>query len=65
MDTYSETVFRLHVERVHVLRPPDRVRTFPFNDTVAALDYARALNAEATTKGLPYLYRVTTVRVGL
>lgn len=64
MDTYSETVFRLHVERVHVLRRPDRVRTFPFNDTVAALDYARQLNADARDKGLPYLYRVRTVEAG-
>jgi hypothetical protein len=64
MDTYSETVFRLHVERVHVLRRPDRVKTFPFNDTVAALDYARTLNTEAREKGLPYLYRVSTVKVG-
>jgi hypothetical protein len=64
MDTYSGQIFRHCVERVHVLRSPDRVKTFPFIETVAALDYARRLNAEAREKGLPYLYRVSTVRVG-
>jgi len=56
--------FKLIVERLHVLRRPDRVKVFPFNDTVAAMEYARQMNDDATAKGLPYLYRVRTVKAG-
>jgi len=64
MTTHSHQIFKLHVERVHALRRPDRVKVFPFNDTVAAMAYAKQLNDDASANGLPYLYRVTTVKAG-
>jgi hypothetical protein len=64
MTTYSDQVFKLQVERIHALRRPDRVRTFSFNDTMAALECVRQLNDDAAIKGLPYLYQVRTIKVG-